>query len=189
MRVSAIVVTKGDREISHVTDPLRSFFDEVIVWDNREAPKDVKIFGRYAGAYLARNEDIFIQDDDCHTPYEKLAQEYSNFFHYGSIASNFPKDRRGEYDGTKITLLGWGTYFNKRHLEVFRGYLQIYHADELFYRECDRVFSYLNYDSMRWFDFGFTHLPYAFGNDRMGREPRHREDFVEIRRRLLKLKQ
>lgn len=182
MKITAVVVTKGDRDISQVTDSL-SNFDELIVWDNSKAIKDLKVFGRYAAAFIARNDLIYIQDDDCIIDTGKLLDKYeSSMHHCYDVFSNFPQDRRMEYSGSKITLVGWGTLFHKNTMKVFCNYLEANPFDDLFLRECDRVFSYLN--TVIHTDVGVTHLPYAFGLDRMGKEDNHHQDFNDIRRRL-----
>lgn len=184
MKITAVVVTKGDRDISQVTQSL-SHFDELIVWNNSRTPKDLMVFGRYAAAFIARNEHIYIQDDDCLIDTNKLLVEYENSSKIFEVFSNFPKDRRQEYAETNITLLGWGSIFHKSTLGVFDEYLSEYPFDELFLRECDRVFSHQA--SVLVTDVGVTHLPYAYGDDRMGKENRHREDFMKICKRLRSL--
>jgi len=93
MLLTAVVVTKGDRDISEVLASL-SGFDELIV----------------------------------------------------------PQHRRSEYAGSQIALLGWGTIFRKQLLRVFDPYLARYGVDELFYRECDRIFSFMCHDFTRFVD-------------------------------------
>lgn len=182
MKITAVVVTRGDRNISQVIDSL-NHFDELIVWDNSKAIKDLKVFGRYAGAFIARNDLIYIQDDDCLINTQELLDHYNlSGRPLTDVFSNFPENRRSEYAGTKITLLGWGSIFHKENLDVFTKYLRYYKFDDLFLRECDRVFSYLN--KVIHTDVGVNHLPYAYGDDRMGKEQCHRYDFLDIRRRL-----
>lgn len=172
-------MTKGDRDLSEVVEPLR-YFDQLIVWDNRRAPVDFKVAGRFIAAAGARNDVLYVQDDDCVVEAEALARQ----FDHASVLCNMPQDRRAEYDGTGIALIGWGCIFPRRALDVFGRYLAKYPMDELFLRECDRVFTYLNRETVQLTEVGFTHLPVAFGDDRMGRERRHRTDFLEIQRRL-----
>src|SRR5215469_3112339 len=107
MNITAVVVTKGDRDISQVTDSLKHF-DEIIVWDNSKAVKDLKVFGRYAGAFIARNDFVYIQDDDCLLYTRRLVEKFENLVDVTCL-SNFPQDRRQDYARSGITLLGWGT--------------------------------------------------------------------------------
>lgn len=188
MRVTAVVVTKGDRDISSVTDTLKQF-DELIIWDNTKTPIDLKIYGRYAGAFCARNEFVYIQDDDCIVDSSELTGQFQRECQStGKILCNFPSDRRRDYQGTGISLLGWGTIFSKRFLSSFDKYLSVFPQDELFLRECDRVFSFLNRRSIVYSSCEvLTHLSSAYGFDRMGKEPRHQADLREILQRLQKL--
>jgi len=182
VRVSAVLVTKGDRDVSKVVDTL-THFDEVIVWDNSKACKDVKVYGRFVGAMMARNDIVYVQDDDCIVSPAAIAGQ----FLFGDIVCNVPQERRPEYAGTGITLIGWGCVFGKSKLASFRSYLEVYPQDELFERECDRIFTWLNRSSMRLVDTGLEHLPEAFNDNRMGREHRHRRDYDAIRARLCTL--
>jgi hypothetical protein len=191
MRVSAVIVTKGDRydsdsqtyvNVNEIKKTL-SGFDEVIVWDNSKACKDVRVFGRYAGAMLARNEIIYVQDDDCVTSPRAVVGSFLP----GRLVCNVPPDRRREYAGTGVTLMGWGSVFGKSKIAAFRRYLDAYPQDELFERECDRVFSYLHHGSVMLVDVPMMHLDAAHGMDRMGREPRHGADLREVMQRMLNI--
>lgn len=189
MRLTAVLVTKGDRDISKVLASL-SEFDELIVWDNSKAPKDVKVYGRFAGAMLAQNNDIYIQDDDSIVQSSNLKHFYESYTHIPDLCvCNFPQHRRSEYAGSQIALLGWGTIFKKQLLRVFDPYILRYGVDELFYRECDRIFSFMCHNFTRFVDVSVNQLDYAFGKDRMGTEERHGADLKEIKRRLSALKQ
>ncbi len=182
MRASAVIVTKGDRDLSEVIETLRGF-DEVIVWDNSRACRDVKVFGRYAGAFMSRNEVIYVQDDDCVTSPDAIMGSFLP----GRLVCNVPPDRRREYAGTNITLMGWGSVFGKSKLSAFRSYLDVYPQDDLFERECDRVFSHLHRKSVVLVDVPMKHLDAAHGMDRMGREPRHGGDLREVMARMRNL--
>lgn len=179
--ISAVLLTKGDRDISPVLESLKGF-DELIIWDNSKR-EDFKVMGRYLGAAGARNETVYVQDDDCIVDAVSLISLYSP----GQILVNMPADRRNEYLGTGISLIGWGCIFPRDAISTMFPYVAKWGCDELFYRECDRVFTYLNQDRIRHVEVPFRQLPYAFGDDRMGKEARHREDFMEIRRRLASL--
>jgi hypothetical protein len=84
------------------------------------------------------------------------------------------------YDG--IALMGWGSVFDRTLRGAFNGYLRHWPADDLFCRECDRVFTALN--KTKPIDIPFGHLPQAFGPDRMGQETRHLNDLAQIRQRI-----
>lgn len=179
VKISAVVVTKGDQDISRICSSL-SHFDEVIVWDNSKN-KDLKVYGRFAGAQLAHNDLVYTQDDDCIIPSKELSEEFGPS---DSIITNFPKNRRSDYSTTGISLIGWGSIFPKHMMSCFKQYLDKYPFDDLFLRECDRIFTYLNRENIRWIDLEIQQLSHAFGTDRMGREERHGRDLQTIHARL-----
>lgn len=184
MNISAVVVTKGDRDLSEVVESL-THFDEIIIWDNSKSCMDMKVFGRFAGAYCARNNWVYVQDDDCLINSKKLVSDFESIkIGRDQIYSNFPVDRRLGYLGSGITLIGWGTLFHTHHLQSFDQYLNKFPKDDLFIRECDRVFTYLNRRFIVETDLGVIHLDAAHGMDRMGTEFRHGADLTKIKSRL-----
>jgi hypothetical protein len=189
VNISAVVVTKGDQDISAVVQSL-SAFDEVIVRDNSKYLDDLKVFGRYAAAMNARNPVIYVQDDDCIVPAQRIAQSYESMIQsiQDLVVCNVPVSRRSDYQGTGITLMGWGSVFERSAIYVFDQYLKVYPRDDLFLRECDRVFSYLHRFGIHLVDYPVEHLAWARGADRMGRELRHGRDLKQIRGRLEALK-
>lgn len=190
MNISAVVVTRGDVDLTPIKENLKHF-DEVLIWDNSKAIVDLKVYGRYVGAQCARNSHIYIQDDDCIVDSVKIAHSYEQDVQYrrsSSVYANFPENRRSEYRGSRIALLGWGTLFTKEDAGiVFRRYLNVFPQDDLFLRECDRVFSFLMNGRIIYGNEPIEHLPHAHGADRMGKESRHRNDLMEIKYRLSKV--
>ena len=128
----------------------------------------------------------YVQDDDCLIDAERLCAEYQP----GELLCNVQASHQAFYGPTGMTLVGWGAIFPATGLFAplaFAPYFAKYPADELFHRECDRVFTYLNRHQTRVVDIGVEHLPHALGKDRMGTEARHGGDLQEIRRRLATL--
>lgn len=181
--VTAVIVTRGDheRELKLIRASLFSF-REVIVWDNSKR-EDARVFGRFLGASLAATDTVYVQDDDALVDAEDLVRKHD----VGKVTVNMPLDRRDEYAGTGISLIGWGAVFEKERADVFARYLSTYERDELFERECDRVFTFLNRNLVRQVEVKHSQFLFAHGNDRMGREARHREDFLEIQQRARRL--
>lgn len=181
MNVSAVIVTRGGHY--KLDDEMMNSlwrFDEIIVWDNLKAAKDVRVYGRFMGAMLARNKYVYVQDDDCVVDAEAVVATAAP----GRVVCNMPPDRRPEYAGTGVSLIGWGTVFEKSLIAAsFGEYLRHHPQDELFERECDRLFTYVNRRRVLLVDAGLRHLPHAHGSDRMGREARHRKDYEDMRAR------
>jgi len=171
-----VVVTRGDVDLSPVVSTLLHF-DEVIVWDNSKR-RDVSVYGRFLGAAEARNEVVYVQDDDCLVDSAAVVAEYRP----GVVSSNVPMARRAFYsDG--VTLIGWGAIFDRAIAwDAFGRYWERFAADGFFQRECDRIFTGLS--KCRNFEAGLEHLEYASGSDRMGAEKRHLSDLAEVRGRL-----
>ncbi len=68
--VSAVIVTKGDTDLTEILDSL--VFPDVVVYDNSREP-DLKTYGRVVGARRAKNTVIYSQDDDIiHSPTNQM---------------------------------------------------------------------------------------------------------------------
>jgi hypothetical protein len=174
-QVSGVIVTKGDADLTPILERLKCL-GEVIVYDN-SIELDRKVSGRYVGISRAKHDFAYVQDDDCLIDVERLCAEYKP----GELLCNMLPSHQPFYKSLDMALVGWGALF-PRYLTDFSEYLAKWPADELFHRECDRVFTWLN--KFRVIDIGVQHLPHALGRDRMGTEPRHGDDLREIQRRL-----
>lgn len=187
---TAVIVTKGDPETDwHAPRTLEKVlgagwrnFRDVIVWDNSRAAIDLKVLGRFVAMMQSKTDFIYTQDDDCIVSYKQIIDDYDR----DHIVANMPEDRRGFYnDG--VALIGWGAVFHRELASsAFKRYLDKYALDDLFLRECDRVFTGLN--TVRMVDVPYRNLPSAHGADRMGEEKRHLEDLAEIRRRIYSIR-
>lgn len=170
MKVSAVIVTRGNVDLGPVL--LRIHADEIIIRRGHGG-----VWERFEAARSARHEVVYTQDDDAVVEMSAVIAAYDR----GSVTCNMPADRRREYpDG--IALVGWGAVFHQAAVDVFDEYLAAWPFDELVRREADRVFTGLN--RVKLIDVPFTHLPWAEGADRMGREARHGDDLREIRKRI-----
>jgi hypothetical protein len=192
--ISAVIVTKGDVDLSPILESLRSDgFEDIVVWDNSKRPFDVKVFGRYAAVAEAKHEFIYVQDDDCivHAfPKDDhdariIGSDFDDLYKDRIICNVPSADHRKFYEALGMSLVGWGAVFH-RSLVDFHRYSAVCDCDDLFLRECDRVFTALN--PFYNVDFPITHLEHAKGADRMGRETRHGDDLAEIQRRIALVK-
>lgn len=174
MKVSAIIVTRGDVDLGRCLQNIEA--DEIILRRGHGG-----VWERYEAAMYARHDVIYTQDDDCVVDALRVIGQYEP----GMVTCNMPMDRRGEYrDKDGIALVGWGSVFDRAALGAFERYFAVHQnrEDEIFKREADRVFTALN--RVKLIEIPFEHLPYAFGEDRMGREVRHGADLNEIRKRI-----
>lgn len=178
MRVSAVVVSRMDRPLGPVLDAIIPHVEELFVvrgvggvWERWRAIQ-----------HLARTPVVYTQDDDAIVDVPAVLAAYDDNF----VTCNMPQCRRAEYpDG--IALVGWGAVFYRKHATVAFDRYGCERHDEIFYRECDRVFTGLS--PLKLLDVPVEHLPYAYGADRMGKEARHGADLAEIRRRIYKVRQ
>lgn len=183
--ITAVIVTRGGYDISEVLESL-SGFGEIIVKDNSSG-RDDKLWGRYSGPPCAINRVIYTQDDDCIVDAAAVCAAYEP----GVIVANSDPYHRAVNaplyrDG--IALIGWGAVYDTDLLRCFerRYFAARLPKDDLFMRECDRVFTALN--TVKFIEAPFRHLPRATEPGRMWREPRHLEDLAAIRERIQRAK-
>jgi len=180
MRISAVIVTKGDHDLSRIVDSLP--FDDLVIWDNSKRA-NYMVYGRYLAVAEAKHEIIYTQDDDCLVPNAKvLIPAYRD----GEILCNVSPEHQHDYRKLPFSLVGWGALFHRRLLSCFRRYWSRFPDDGLFRRECDRVFTGLNPYRNIWV--GREHLPWAHDSSRMGVQVNHNRDLNEISRRIQCLK-
>lgn len=194
MNVSAIIVTRGDVDLSEIIDSLWDVADEILVWDNGARqrfywwPKntgaaydpvylagDLAVYGRYAAIEYASGDLIYVADDDCVIENaQQIIDEWlrrSQTGPYYGIVANMPVARWPEFPDW--CLVGWGAAFHRDlPRQAFQRFLfhgldqdPAYLRDPFFNRECDTVFTTLTPHIK--IDVGFCHLPWAEGPGRM----------------------
>lgn len=162
-KISCVLITRFDEYPEIILERLTctDFFDEVLIVANSG-----NVYNRYVvAAQQAQNQLIYIQDDDCMVNHQVLFRHYN-----GQITNAMPKAFIEKYKDSGCTLVGWGCYFNKSHLQVFDKYIAKYGVDEHLQREADRIFTYLNQP------FNTVVMPHEdlFQTpDRMGLQPNH----------------
>lgn len=180
-QISAVVVTKGDRDISRVVESLAPF-GQVIVHDNSKQVTDSIVFGRWIAAASAKHEAVFVCDDDTIVDSEALCAQ----FRPGRILCNMPERWHKSYLGTGICLVGFGAVFERSMVwPGFAAYDAAGHPrDEVFLREADRVWTYELNGLIDWADVPIKQMGYSCDPGRMYRERRTNSDYAEIRRRI-----
>lgn len=174
IQATAVLITKEKEYPKEVLDSLPEF-EEVLIEVN--CPN---ILRRYELASQARNNLIYVQDDDCIADVEKLESLYN-----GQITNAMTEHHFNWYGGSGITLIGWGAFFPKDMINFDR-YLDKYPIDELFLREADRVFTFLN-QPHNSFVMDINILPTATLGDRMSSTSEHWETLSKIKERLYTL--
>jgi len=167
-KISCILITREKEYPKAVLERIDlGFFDEILVLT--ECPS---IFHRYLAAQKAKNETIYVQDDDCFVNFQVLFKHYN-----GQITNAMTKPFIEKYKDTGCTLVGWGCYFDKSMISVFDKYIAKYGInDKHLLREADRIFTFLNQP------FNTIVMPHEDLNqteDRMGYQPNHYRSMEE----------
>lgn len=133
IKATAVLITTESEYPANLID--FKDFDEVIVVRNSKC-----VYNRYISACTAKNEIIYVQDDDAIVDYKKLFENYN-----GQLTNAMTAHHDGWYK-TKggITLVGWGCFFPKKMLFNISKYVDKYGVDAHLLREADRIFTYLN---------------------------------------------
>jgi hypothetical protein len=138
------------------------FVDEILVWNNNpkakltlrgdkvrviDSPQNMMCYGRFLCAKEAKNEIIYVQDDDVIV--ENIPALYRGFLADSSRITHALSERhlrhreRYVYAGGQVALLGWGAFFCRDWLNVLEPCVEAYGVDTLFRREADKFFSLL----------------------------------------------
>lgn len=172
--VSAVLVTKGDVDLTQIIDSITGVgIDDIIVWNNAERDQDLSCFGRYAGIEEARNEIIYHQDDDLVAPVAAILDAYRPVEDRWAIVANNRPDE-------EWPLTAMGVLFHRDLANCFDGYADLYGFDADFCRVSDVIFAYQHPYRRIWV--GYQDLPWQIWPDRMHLQADHY--YVRERARL-----
>lgn len=165
IRVSAVLVTKGDHDLAEIFASLEDAgIRDVVVWDNSKR-EDLSCYGRYAGIAEAKNPHIFHQDDDCVVPVAEIIEAYQPRKDRHTVVANNRADEEWR-------LTGMGSVFHRSLAEgCFDRYCELYGYGPEFFRVCDVVFAYQH--PYRRLVLGYRELGWARDPDRMYHQPYH----------------
>ena len=158
-KITAVLITKHKEYPQVILDRLHGF-DEVII--KTESPS---VYTRYLEAQKAKNDIIYVQDDDCFVNYQELFSHYN-----GQLTNSMTPHHFQAYKDTGATLVGWGCFFPKSMLAVFQKYIDKYGQDFHLSREADRIFTVLNQPHNTKI---MPHEDLLQSSDRMSFEPNH----------------
>jgi len=175
-KISCILITRHKEYPQMVLErlDLPGFFDEIIIVT--ECPS---VYHRYLAAMKAKNEIIYVQDDDCMVNFQVLFSKYN-----GQITNAMTKPFIEKYKDIDCTLIGWGAFFPKSMLSVFDRYISKYGVDAHLLREADRIFTSLN---KPWNTINMPHEDLDQTPDRMGYQPDHYTSMNEALEKCKKL--
>jgi hypothetical protein len=168
MKVSAVIPSRGDA--AEAVEHLRQFkeIEEIVVIQAGS------VFGRYIGIDQAKNEIIYTQDDDCITDVAAVLGAYKP----GVVVNAMTPEHARQYP-RRATLVGFGAIFDRNLIRCLDGW----ERDELFMRECDRVFTALNRCEPIFPEIQI--LPRASDPDRLWKQAEHNRCRLEIESRIL----
>jgi hypothetical protein len=146
MAVTAILITwKRQENIPRIVENLLKFdfIDEIIIRDNSKC-ENLKCYARYFLTEKAKNDLIYVQDDDCiNHDIDKLFEEYKDGIICGGTQGYMDALNTPPYSNTSLALVGFGAIFDRKIID-FSEYLSKYPEDNLFYSEADRIFTLNN---------------------------------------------
>jgi len=137
MKVSAVLIKyQRPKELKKIIKHLKGydFIDEILIHDNTKT--NIMCYGRYITANKARNETIYVQDDDCIIDVQKLYDKYNKT----KLVNGMKKEAAFIYSGVD-SLVGWGTFFEKSWIKVLDKYINRFGEDHILIRESDRIFT------------------------------------------------
>ena len=167
--ISAVLITK-EKEYPIDLKPFHEFFDEVLV--KRESPS---VYERYELAKYAKGDTIYFQDDDAIVDFKELYKHYD-----GRLTNGITQHHRNYYEGTGISLVGWGCYYPKEMIGNMDKYISKYGKDAHLLREADRIFTYLNQPHNSKL---MEHQDINQQN-RMSHDPKHYQYILEVLEKL-----
>lgn len=141
MKITAILTKyKRLQELEAIIENLKQydFIDEILICDNTR--ENLMSWARYEKMHLARNDAIYLQDDDCII--EDLEDLYA-LYDSTKLVNGFKVERMHLYQG-KDTILGWGAFLDRRWTYgPISEYIGAYGKDYILMREADRIFTSL----------------------------------------------
>ena len=178
MNVSAVIVTRGNVDLTPVLESLPSEWEQV-VWDN-SVEQDLSVYGRYEAALTRASHDrIYFQDDDCVLAPESFDALLANNMNCTHVALTANMPERFRYDFYEHhCLVGFGCITPRILIEMAfakwerAGY---YDSDPGWMgRVCDVIFTGLTLpECRRLVDVPYEDLPWATAMDRMYRSTAH----------------
>jgi len=167
MKVSAVLLKyHRPKELDAICDHLKQydFIDEVLIRDNTE--ENLMGYGRYLTAKKARNETIYVQDDDCIIDVQKLYDIYDGT----KLINGMKLSGIDAYSG-RDSMVGWGTFFDKSWIKLLDKYINKFGVDDVLIREADRIFTSLL--PRTTIVMNVKDFPSALSKDALFRHPEH----------------
>lgn len=174
--VSAVLVTRGDVDVSGILDTLP--YDDVVIWDNSQR-EDLKTYGRYAALTEAKHEVIYFQDDDIvFRHHEELLAAYEP----GVMLANMSPGWVAGRDLHDSVFVGAGALLDRElPARAFAKYDSMFPRDELFYYYPEAMVSIPSL--IKRVDLPLEVLPWGYVPNRMNAQPWFEDWMAESIRR------
>jgi len=146
MKVSAILLKyKRINELNEIINSLEkqsTIINEILIFDNRKI--NLCGYWRYFGALNAKNDIIYVQDDDVivnNIP--NLFKTYLDLKNQDNeqIVNNITKTGAKRYNSYNQTLMGWGSLYPKHSIGGLNKYITQYGIDKLLLRDISRIYT------------------------------------------------
>lgn len=177
--VSCCLITKDPTYPLEILRHLQQFpFGEILVLTHSDSPyRKHELFAK------AKHDTLYYQDDDAICPVKELAE----LSQLDIINLAIKEEHFEQYKHTRMTMgLGWGSLFPKHLLDSLKAYTDVYGEDEVYKRETERIFTYLNFPQNRLV-LPITDLPSAYAEDRLWRQPVHYNNIAVVEKRCDKI--
>lgn len=162
--VSACFITKDPVYPAVIVERVMAIgFGECLFLTNCDSPhRKQELFAK------AKYDFLYYQDDDCIAPIQELLAAAVP----DQITCAMKPSHLASYAKSRIALLGWGSIFPKRTIEVLQQYRAVYGEDALYRRESERIMTWFAYPQQR-LELPIEDLPSAFALDRLSMQPDH----------------
>lgn len=175
--VSAVLVTRGDVDLSRILESIaEAGITDTVVWNNAER-EDLKTFGRYQALPEAKNDVVFFQDDDIRVPADTI-RGLVEAYEPGVIVANMSQGWVNGRDLHDSVFVGAGAVLDRdipaQSLEM---YDRLYQRDDLFclYPETIITIPW----AIKRVDLPLEVLPWGYAPNRMVKQPWFEERLAE----------
>lgn len=179
--VSAVLVTRGDVDLSRILAEL-AMFDDVVVWNNADPGReDLKTFGRYAALAEACHQVVYFQDDDIRIP-QKTIRGLIAAYEPGVIVANMSPGWVAGRDLHDSVFVGAGAILDRDlPARALAKYDALFPRDEVFYLYPETIISIPT--RIKRVDLPLEVLPWGYAPNRMNAQPWFEEWLAESIRR------
>ncbi len=173
MDVTAVLVTRGDIDLSPVLDSLPDKWP-VVIWDNSERPVDLKVYGHFGALAEVETEFVYMQDDDAICPAAELRKAW--MVGGATFHGRYLYNEKGE----ETPWISWGGIFHRDlPWPAIDRFVSRYGWSDDVLLWCDLIFGCLTPSCN--IDLGWENLPHFRAENRMVMQPGHYAEQGRIR--------